>query len=94
MRRFAFAITCACAVIVASPARSEDDGPVRYDVVSDTVGSIWDKANALMTGQLEITMTDNKRERPDDFTRDAIGRKVPKATAVKSAGSLHNDQPL
>jgi len=66
------------------------------DMVSDTVASVFDKANALLSGNLEVTMSKEKDKAAaqNNFERNAMGQKVPKATAVKSGGSLHNDQPL
>lgn len=64
------------------------------DMVSDTVASVFNKANALMSGNLEVTMSKDKESTEDKYERNAIGQRVPKSTAVKSAGSLHNDEPL
>jgi len=64
------------------------------DMVSDTVASVFDKANALLSGNLEVTMDKEKENTAAQYERNAIGQKVPKSTAVKSAGSLHNDEPL
>ncbi|MBP7056438.1 MAG: hypothetical protein KBB52_06275 [Candidatus Omnitrophica bacterium] len=76
-------------------ASEETDGEkIKYDYVTDTAKSIVDKATALVTGDLEIQAGPQDRSNPSDYTRDAIGRKVPKSTAVKAGGSLHSDQPL
>jgi type II secretory pathway pseudopilin PulG len=64
------------------------------DMVSDTVAAVFGKANALLAGDLEVTMDKDKTNTEEQFTRNALGQKVPKSTAVGSAGSLHNDQPL
>lgn len=66
------------------------------DMVSDTVSSVFSKANALLSGNLEVTMSKDKDEAraAREFSIDATGRKVPKSTAVKSGGALHNDEPL
>lgn len=64
------------------------------DLVSDTVASVFNKANALLAGDLEVTMDKDNTNTEEQFTRNALGQKVPKSTAVGSAGSLHNDQPL
>ena len=78
------------------PAYAEEDKPKAQglDMVSDTVTTVFNKANALLEGKLDITMSKDEPRNEDAFTRNAIGQKVPKATAVKSAGALHNDQPL
>jgi hypothetical protein len=90
-------------IISALPARAEDksaqqqsdkaQGVVNWDMVSDTVSTTFDKANAILAGNLEVTMP-KKVEKKDDYTINAMGQRVPKATAVKAAGSLHNDEPL
>ena len=76
--------------------QKQDEKPqqdVKLDMVSDTVASVFNKANALLAGNLEITMS-NKVEKRDDYTINAMGQRVPKSTAIKAGGSLHNDQPL
>lgn len=73
---------------------ASDDPEIRYDYVTDTAKSIVDKAAALLTGDLDVQAGPQDKSSPKDYTRDAIGRRVPKSTAVKSAGSLHSDQPL
>lgn len=64
------------------------------DMVSDTVATTFKKATALLEGKLEVTMSLDKTNTTTQFSTNAIGQKVPKATAIKSAGSLHNDEPL
>lgn len=64
------------------------------DMVSDTVATAFNKANALLAGKLDITMSLEKPNTEEQFTTNAIGQRVPKSTAVKSAGSLHDDQSL
>lgn len=75
-------------------AEDESGGVIKYDYVTDTASSIVDKASALLTGDLDIKAGPKEKGDPAAYTRDAIGRKVPKSTAVKSAGSMHSDQPL
>ncbi|MFH1189915.1 MAG: hypothetical protein V1682_04425 [Candidatus Omnitrophota bacterium] len=91
-------------VVVALPSYTEEEEEEEQqqpqqkakglDMVSDTVTTVLGKANALLAGKLELTMSADKPNTEDQFTTDAIGRKVPKSTAINSAGSLHNDQPL
>lgn len=76
------------------PEQKQQPDAKGLDMVSDTVASVFSKANALLAGNLEITMSKDKENAEDKYTRNAIGQKVPKSTAVKSAGSLHNDEPL
>ncbi len=78
----------------AEASEDIDGEKIKYDYVTDTAKSIVDKATALITGDLDIQAGPQDRGNPNDYTRDAIGRKVPKSTAVKAAGSLHSDQPL
>jgi hypothetical protein len=64
------------------------------DMVSDTVSGVFNKANALLAGDLEITMPKDERAAKEDFTINAMGQKVPTRTAIKSGSALHNDDPL
>lgn len=64
------------------------------DMVSDTVATAFSKANALLSGNLDVTMSLEKPDTREQSTTNAIGQRVPKSTAIKSAGSLHNDEPL
>ncbi len=75
------------------PAEKQKQEAQGLDMVSDTVASVFNKANALLEGKLEVTMT-NKVQLRDDYTINAMGQRVPKSTAIKSGGALHNDQPL
>ena len=87
-------IVGACVSSYAEETGQDEQKAQGLDMVSDTVKTALSKANALLTGNLDITMSLDKPNTEEQFTRDAIGRKVPKSTAVSSAGSLHNDQPL
>ena len=80
-----------CGRLYAEEKKEEAKG---LDMVSDTVATAFNKANALLAGKLEFTMSPDKPNIEEQFTRNAIGQKVPKATAVKSAESLHNDRLL
>ena len=33
-------------------------------------------------------------DKRDDYTINAMGQRVPKATAIHTGGALHNDEPL
>ncbi len=81
---------------IMSYADEEQDKPKAqgWDMVSDTVATTFNKANALLSGNLDLRMSVHKPANTEEFTRNAIGQKVPKNTSVKSAGSLHNDEPL
>ena len=94
-------------IILSAAAHAEDSGSqqqpqeqkqkppqeVKLDMVSDTVTTVFSKANAILAGNMEITMPKKVEDR-DSYTINAMGQRVPKATAIKSGGSLHNDQPL
>lgn len=66
------------------------------DMVSDTVAGVFNKANALLSGDLEITMSKDKdiEAVKRDFTINAMGQRVPTRTAIKSGSALHTDDPL
>ncbi|MBN2453256.1 MAG: hypothetical protein JXB40_03225 [Candidatus Omnitrophica bacterium] len=89
-------IIAACSLVYAD----DDNKPpcngreVKFDMVTDTVKTTLNKAAALLVLDLDITMPPRKHGDREDFTTNAIGQRVPKFTAVKSAGSLHNDDPL
>lgn len=84
-------ILAMCAVSCADDGETKAKG---LDLVSDTVASVFNKTSALLSGNLEVTMSPEKADTADQYTTNAIGQKVPKSTAIKSAGSLHNDEPL
>ncbi|MCM8790476.1 MAG: hypothetical protein NC938_02100 [Candidatus Omnitrophica bacterium] len=91
-----FCCVASCATVIAG-----EDGQSHYqeevkglDLVSDTVALVFNKANAILTGNLDIDMSKDRQNTEGQYIRNAIGQKVPASTAVKSAGSLHNDEPL
>ena len=60
-------------------------------MVTDVVGDVGNKAVALMSGNLEMTMElDKNRPSKGDYTYNALGQRVPKASATKTGGALHN----
>jgi len=64
-----------------------------YDMVSDTAAAALRKANAALSWNLDFKMTP-KVEKKSDYTTNAMGLRVPKSTAVRTGGALHNDEPL
>ncbi len=77
------------------PAHAEEKKPAQgLDMVSDTVAAAFNKANALLSGNLDVTMSLEKPDTREESTTNALGQRVPKSTAIRSAGSLHNDDPL
>ena len=53
------------------------------DIVPDTVNAIVSKADALITGNLECTMTIGRDKYRDDYTLDPQGRRIPRSTLKK-----------
>ena len=76
----------------AALAEGSDQDEVKYDYVTDTVTGVVQKASLILMGQIDVTTETG--DKPSDYTVDAIGRRVPRQTAVKAGGGLHNDQPL
>lgn len=76
-----FSVTCACA-----PAHPEEGKAKGLDLVTDAAGALVTKAQALLSGNLEVKMDVDKDRaaKKDDYTLDATGQKVPKATVTKS----------
>jgi len=66
------------------------------DMVSDVVSSTFSKANALLAGDLEVTMSrdEDMSKIEKQYTTNALGQKVPKQSAVRGAGSLHERERL
>jgi hypothetical protein len=79
----------------ADDKQQQDKPPneVKLDMVSDTVSQVFGKANAILSGNLEVTMSP-KVDKRNDYTINAMGQRVPKATAINTGGALHNDEPL
>lgn len=92
---FAAIIMFWCAAAFAGDDKPEPKAQ-SLDMVSDTVAGCFKKANALLAGELEITMNKDgdKKAAKEDFTINAMGQKVPTRTAIKSGSALHNDDPL
>ena len=88
--------TLGAAICLADDKPAAEPKAQSLDMVSDTVAGVFNKANALLAGDLEITMSKDKdREAATkDFTINAMGQKVPTRTAIKSGSALHNDDPL
>jgi len=94
MRYAAVAAVLITAGLCFSAQAEEKDAAKGLDMVSDTVAAAFSKANALLSGNLDITMPPKKPDTKEQSTINALGQRVPKTTAIKSAGSLHNDEPL
>lgn len=66
------------------------------DMISDTVTAAANKASAILTLNLEVTMDEDKDKYKykDNYTVNAIGQRVPRATSTKTGDALHNERPL
>ena len=62
------------------------------DMVTDVVGDVGNKAVALVSGNLSVEMEPGKDKtmNKNDYTYNALGQRVPKKTATKTGGALHN----
>lgn len=62
------------------------------DMVTDVVGDVGNKAIALVSGNLSVEMEPGKDKtiNKNDYTYNALGQRVPKTTATKTGGALHN----
>ena len=80
-------------ILAYADDKQQQQQEVRLDMVSDTVGQVFSKANAILSGNLEVTMS-KKVDKRDEYTINAMGQRVPKATAINTGGALHNDEPL
>jgi len=85
-------------MVACFSAHAQDDkqDAKGLDMVSDTVAAVFNKANALLSGNLEVTMSkeEDRARSAQEYTTNALGQKVPKSSAIKAGGVLHNDQPL
>ncbi len=87
-------ITGACGGLYANGEGPKD--PKSLDVVSDVAVTVIKKANAFFQGDLVITMPPDtdKYKNKDNYSRNAIGQRVPKSTNTRNPGAVHNDQPF
>lgn len=53
------------------------------EIVPDTATAVVNKVSALVSGNLECTMTIGKDKYKDDYTFDPQGRRIPTATLKK-----------
>jgi len=79
-----------------TPAATEKSAQAKVTGIStatDAVTSVVDKADALLTGNLSITMEPDKDKSltKNDYTYNALGQRVPKTTASNTGGALHNE---
>ena len=68
-------IICTCTLLYAA-----DEKVKGLEVVTDTASAVVNKASALLTGNLECTMTTDKDKYRNDYTFDPQGRRIPRAT--------------
>ena len=57
-----------------------DEKAKGLEVVTDTATAVVNKTTALLTGNLECTMTTGKDKYRKDYTFDPQGRRIPRAT--------------
>jgi hypothetical protein len=67
-----------CAYLYAGEEKTKG-----LEIVPDTVTAIVSKVDALITGNLECTMTIDKDKYRDDYTLDPQGRRIPRSTLKK-----------
>ena len=81
---------------ISSIVWAEEKQAKGLEVVSETVSAAANKVGALLTLNLEVTMAEDKDKYKykDNYTINAIGEKVPKATSTKTGDALHNERPL
>ena len=86
-----------CAVGWAGDETVSDDKPAQpkvkgLDLATDVVGDVGNKAVALLNGNLSVDMKIGKDPalKKDDYTYNAIGQRIPKATATKTGRACHN----
>lgn len=66
------------------------------NTLTDAINALCRKANAILSWDLEIRMSpdEDRHKYKDEYMVNVLGQKVPKATAVRSAGSLHKEESL
>jgi len=79
------AVVILIVIALCSLCHAEDQKAAKVkglEIVSETANAVVDKADALLTGNLEITMSNKKNQESDkrNYTRDVMGTKVPKNT--------------
>lgn len=77
----------------ATQATAEKPEQKKVDVAGpiEDVSGVMNKATALLSGNLEMTMELNKNKpSKEDYTYNSLGQRVPKSTATKTGGALHN----
>lgn len=76
----------------ATDTKEKADKFTGVTTVTDAAGSVINKAEALLSGNLEMKMELNKnRSSKDDYTYNAIGQRIPKATATKTGSARHSE---
>ena len=78
MRKMPGAIFAVLIMGVGVSVFAEDTKVKGVEIVPDTATAIVNKANALLTGNLECTMTIGKDKYRNDYDMDPQGRKIPR----------------
>jgi hypothetical protein len=69
---------------ISSSACAPEKKVKDLDLVTDVAADVVGKANAILTGSLEVTMSKSKPSAPDKYFTNVIGQKVPKSTVSKT----------
>jgi hypothetical protein len=71
------------AVLMCGMLYAADPKTKGLEVVPDTATAVVNKAEALLTGNLDVTMSTGKDKYRDDYDTDPLGRHIPRATLRK-----------
>ncbi len=83
MRKFVMVL--ALIVGLSITVYAADEKKVKgIEVVPETVTAVVDKTNALLSGKLEFTMTEDRSKYNKKYTVNALGNKVPASTVTKN----------
>ncbi len=72
--------------VISGTLYAADEKKVQgVDLVTDTAAAVVTKAFAILSGDLEVTMKpeEDKAKKKENYTENALGEMVPKATVTK-----------
>ena len=79
--RYAIIVGLALTVWMCAPAHADGENKAKgLEMVTETATAAVDKVNALLTGNLEITMSGDPAIDKTKYTTNAIGQRVPVST--------------
>lgn len=67
-------------IIMCELTYAENAKPEGLEVAPNTVVAVLRKLGAFFTGNLEWTMSPDKKIKKEDYTIDPLGREVPRST--------------